>query len=401
MSLTKHAENDTAADSIRSSLEKIREYMAEHYDEPLTLDQLAGMTSLSPKYFGELFKKHFGQSVTDYLTEVRIYQAKRYLRDTDGLLRDIARKVGYNDEFYFSRKFKKEVGVPPSAYPRSATRRIAALSPSSVGYLLALGIVPVAAPVDAKWTPYYYNAYFSRIPIHLKQGEADSGETGDELLKGRPDAVIGSEQPRNLRLLSALERRSLPWFVPDRQLGWEAQLRQVAEFLNAQGRCEAWITAYRRKAELARNLVGQAVGTDSFVVLRLCGNSIHLYCNRGIRDVVYHDLQLRSACLKADVYNDKISLQQLRLLDPDRILILICPDAETRTAWLALQHSAEWRALPAVNGGRIYPIPSDPWFEYSAFSINRMLNEMLMMFTGKCPNDDLEYVHGDGRFSEL
>ncbi|RED85202.1 helix-turn-helix domain-containing protein [Cohnella phaseoli] len=401
MSLLKHADSDAAADSVRSSLEKIREYVAEHYDEPLTLEQLAGMTSLSPKYFGELFKKQFGQSVTDYVTEVRISQAKRYLRDTDGLLRDIARKVGYADEFYFSRKFKKEVGVPPSAYTRSATRRIAALSPSSVGYLLALGIVPVAAPIDAKWTPYYYHTYYSRISIHLKQGEMDATDADNALLRGRPDAVIGYEQPRSPRLLAALERRSLPLFVPDRQLGWEVQLRQIAEFLDAQGRCEAWITAYRRKAEQARELVGQAVGRDTFVVLRLCGNNFYLYCNRGIRDVVYHDLQLRAACLKADVYNEKISLRQLKSLNPDRILLLVCPDDETRTAWLALQHSAEWRTLAAVSGGRVYSIPSDPWFEYSAFSINRMLNEMLMMFTGKCPNDDLEYVHGDGRRSEL
>ncbi|MFC4597307.1 helix-turn-helix domain-containing protein [Cohnella hongkongensis] len=397
------AETATAADSAPHSLEPIREFIAEHYDEPLTLDQLAGMTGLSPKYFGELFKKRYGQSVTDYLTEVRIQQAKRYLRDTDELLRDIARKVGYSDEFYFSRKFKKEVGVPPSAYPRRGKQRIAALSPSSIGYLLALGIVPVAAPLDAKWTAYYYHHYFSRIPVHLRlqPGEADMAGDGSDLLKSRPDAAIGREPPRSPRLLAALERRSLPLFVPDRQFGWQGQLRQIADFLGVRERCDAWISAYRSKAESARQLVGQAVGRDSFAVLRLCGGEFYLYCNRGIRDVVYHDLQLRSACLKADVYNDKMSLQQLRRLNPDRILLLVCPDAETRSAWLMLQHSAEWRGLTAVDSGRVYPIPSDPWFEYSAYSIHRILNEMVAMLTGKCPNDDPAFVHGDGSPSAL
>lgn len=43
----------------------------------------------------------------DYLTELRIGHAKQLLRDSDLYMREIARKVGYHDEFYFSRKFKK------------------------------------------------------------------------------------------------------------------------------------------------------------------------------------------------------------------------------------------------------------------------------------------------------
>ncbi|RIE01067.1 helix-turn-helix domain-containing protein [Cohnella faecalis] len=277
------------------AIEEARVYIAEHYDEAITIDLLADKARLSPKYFGELFKKRFGQSAMDYITEVRIRHAKRYLRETDELLRDIARKVGYSDEFYFSRKFKKEVGFAPSAYLRNSKHRIAVLSPSSIGYLLALGIVPVAAPLDAKWTAYYYHSYASRIPFHLKPGDGDFSEDTETLLKSRPDIVVSHERPSDSGLPDALERSALPLFVPAEQDNWIGKLRRIASFLDKEERCEAWIGAYRHKADLARRDVERLTGKETFVALRLWGNTFHLYCNQGIRDVVYRDLGLNPA----------------------------------------------------------------------------------------------------------
>jgi len=113
-------ESATDMMTTQISLKDIRNYIAKNHHQPLTIDHLAFISGLSPSYFGEAFKKAFGQSATDYLTELRIGHAKQLLRDTDLLFRDIARKVGYSDEFYFSRKFKKEVGVSPSSYSKIA-----------------------------------------------------------------------------------------------------------------------------------------------------------------------------------------------------------------------------------------------------------------------------------------
>lgn len=111
----------------RFNLAAVREYIAEHYHEPLSIDQLAGMAGLRPKYFGELFKKTFGQSTLDYLTELRISRAKQYLQESDYLLREIAHKVGYSDEFYFSRKFKRK---PESRLRRSSVNINGGLPPA-------------------------------------------------------------------------------------------------------------------------------------------------------------------------------------------------------------------------------------------------------------------------------
>ncbi len=70
-------------DVVQMSLDDVRIFMANHFDLPLTIDYLALITGLSPNYFGEAFKKSYGQSATDYLTELRIGQAKQLLRETD------------------------------------------------------------------------------------------------------------------------------------------------------------------------------------------------------------------------------------------------------------------------------------------------------------------------------
>ena len=61
--------------------------------------------------------------------------AKRYLAESDERLREIAQRVGYKDEFYFSRIFKKKVGMSPSEYARNSRRLIAACSSSIIGQL--------------------------------------------------------------------------------------------------------------------------------------------------------------------------------------------------------------------------------------------------------------------------
>ncbi|MFC4098906.1 helix-turn-helix domain-containing protein [Paenibacillus xanthanilyticus] len=119
--------------AARMSMDEVRAYIISHYHEPLSIELLAQLAGLSPNYFGEAFKKATGRSVMDYVTGLRISRAKQLIRETDLYMREVAISVGYSDEYYFSRKFKKEVGVSPSAFGRSARQRFAVLSASSIG----------------------------------------------------------------------------------------------------------------------------------------------------------------------------------------------------------------------------------------------------------------------------
>lgn len=387
-------DSTNSARNGRANLAEIREFMAQHYHEPLSLGQLAGMAGLKPKYFGELFKKTYGQSTMDYLTDLRISRAKQYLQESDYLLREIAQKVGYSDEFYFSRKFKKEIGVPPSAFVKEQKRRIAAGSAAVMGQLLALNIMPVAAPLDSKWTFFYYNQYYNHIETHLRVDLLDQEAELDKLIRSRPDVVIGHEAlPSTWK--ESLPKNALTLFIPEEQNRWEIQLREIAGFLGREQHYADWMQKYQRKAEMVKRELAASVGGDTFLVLRLSRSELYLYSNKGIRDMLFGELGLNPAYVHNEmVYNEPVTLEELSVMNPQRLLLIICPDAATRMHWLSLQHSPGWKALEAVVNNEVHQLPSDPWFEYSAVAIDRMLEEVLLMFTGKCTSPQQDGVHG-------
>lgn len=97
-------------------VEKTKAYIHEHYNRNLTLETIAKEVFVSPVYLSFLFKHVESVNLTDYIAHVRIEQAKRLLQTTTRKTYEIARMVGYQDEKYFSRLFKKKVGLTPTEY---------------------------------------------------------------------------------------------------------------------------------------------------------------------------------------------------------------------------------------------------------------------------------------------
>ncbi|KPV58772.1 ABC-type Fe3+-hydroxamate transport system, periplasmic component [Paenibacillus sp. A3] len=95
-------------------------YIDEHYAEPVTLHSLASLFQCNVRQLQRLFKARLQLGPIDYLMQVRMQNAKAMLRQTDAPLQHIAESVGYSDGYYFSRMFKKYVGVSPLLYREQA-----------------------------------------------------------------------------------------------------------------------------------------------------------------------------------------------------------------------------------------------------------------------------------------
>lgn len=102
----------------RQNLQSVKEFLDENYQSKISLDLLAERFYINKFYLTRIFKEQFGESVTEYLLQVRITQAKQRLRFTDKSIEEIAHECGMNDANYFSRMFKKVEGVPPGEYRR-------------------------------------------------------------------------------------------------------------------------------------------------------------------------------------------------------------------------------------------------------------------------------------------
>ena len=76
---------------------------------------------LNASYLSKLFRKETGKTITDYLTDARIEKAKRILEDySDVRMYEVGSLVGYPDPMYFTKLFKKHVGMAPKEYQDSA-----------------------------------------------------------------------------------------------------------------------------------------------------------------------------------------------------------------------------------------------------------------------------------------
>lgn len=94
-------------------------YINDHYDEDLTVSDIAERFYVSESYLSSIFKNNSGKSVMKYVNEVRIERAKTYLERTNMSIGQIANCVGFGDINYFSRKFRTIVGMTPSEYKRA------------------------------------------------------------------------------------------------------------------------------------------------------------------------------------------------------------------------------------------------------------------------------------------
>lgn len=90
-------------------------FIAENYSEPISIADVAASVSLTPVYFGTLFKRETRICFRDYLNTIRVNQAEDMLRTGKWNVTEVAGHCGFSDVFYFSRLFKKYKGIPPSA----------------------------------------------------------------------------------------------------------------------------------------------------------------------------------------------------------------------------------------------------------------------------------------------
>ncbi|HKL80365.1 MAG TPA: AraC family transcriptional regulator, partial [Mobilitalea sp.] len=97
-------------------INKSKAYIEENYHRDISLDDVSRYADISPYYFSKLFKEETGENFIEYLTNIRIEQAKKLLQNRDMSIKIICADTGYSDPNYFSRIFKKQVGVTPTEY---------------------------------------------------------------------------------------------------------------------------------------------------------------------------------------------------------------------------------------------------------------------------------------------
>ncbi len=118
LSDTLHQITSSRQNKANSIIEKADLYILEHYNEDISLDEIAKHVNLSSYYFSRFYKNSTGTSFSDKMVTVRMEKAKVLLKREDLSIKDVSYMVGYVDPNYFSKIFKKSTGYNASEYKK-------------------------------------------------------------------------------------------------------------------------------------------------------------------------------------------------------------------------------------------------------------------------------------------
>ncbi|MBW7454993.1 AraC family transcriptional regulator [Paenibacillus sepulcri] len=345
--------------SPNQTLDLTLDYMEQHYHEGITRNKLAVMAGMSADYYSRAFKKKVGKSPMEYLTDIRINQAKQSLVLSRDSFRTIAHSVGFSDEFYFSRKFKAATGRSPSAYVNKIkySEKIASLKHLLTGHLVALGIEPYAAVIN--------NGY--PVTTQFRNTIAIGGYKPDleKLMTAQPDLIVTCEfrdfeKSQKEKMFDQIAPTiTLPFFQD-----WRIHFQSVARIVGKEKEAGEWLERYDYKAERTRKQVSRKVGDETMLIVGIGEDSLCIYGQRNLGTVLYGDLQLNMPEGVAEIrHYREITPEELAGYDADRILLTSHKHDGTREMDEAIRRQAEalfasrrWKELKAVRGGKVYDI---------------------------------------------
>jgi len=360
-----------AEDPLYRHVEEARRAIVERYDESLDMEELARLSGASPSRFYQAFREHTGFSPHKWLTAVRLNASLARLSNAPASIMEVAHSIGYADELYFSRLFKKHMAVSPSEYVARTNRRIANLCPVFRGDFAALGITPAFAPPRG-WT-----------------------DRPEELLPrlraAKPDIIFTHPVPDEL--YDALRRiapvEMIVWKGPG-ALSWKERLRHIAETLELAGVAERWLSLFETKAANARAHVRKALGGAPFLLVGAYAGGFRVFGNRRkkMSDLFYAELGFAPPPEALGIgFLDAERLEDIAALPCDNILLLL-PDSLPESYGYRL--AIRWRELKSGPTACLLLRHSDPSLYNAAFYeslLDQTVNQLLRGDILKSPSE--------------
>ncbi|WP_167859609.1 helix-turn-helix domain-containing protein [Paenibacillus cymbidii] len=344
-------------------------FMRERFAEKITLATLAGIAGFTPSSYSRAFAKTMGQSPIDYLIGLRISGAKRLLSETGSRVKDVSAAVGFENEFYFSRIFKQQVGIAPALYIKR--RKIRVATASCLDYqdnLQSLGYEPVAS-VNCFRYPWMSDEEYARI----------TAEQMNRLEQVRPELIIGDyfHQPLADRLGDIAPATFLP-----SESDWRIIHGTIAELVGLEEEGRRTIRGMElREREAAREL-GHALGNETIIVLQINHRLARIQgtVRHPLNELLYGGLGLKPG---ANIPNNHFRLElppeRLPSLQADRLFVHRNHlPAGSETVYERMRATSAWNAIKAVRYGQVRHIPN--WFRMSwnPPGRSRIIDELLL-----------------------
>ncbi|KKO50962.1 AraC family transcriptional regulator [Paenibacillus sp. DMB20] len=379
------------------AVERTIQYIENHYTENITVKELAKSAQVPYWQYTPIFQELTGKRPLDYVTELRINRSKQLLIQSDDPLREIARRVGFSDEYYFNRRFRQTTGIAPKQYARlmrnnkkirdwtghivdipARPERIIYYG-ETFGDLFALGVDPIGGGT----IPPHLGEFQERLKHVTDIGHPVEPEILAEL---RPDLIIFSnpDERKYNQIAKIAPTVTFNSFAP-----LEQRLYTLGDMLGRRREAEKWLKRYNAKAAIAWQRMSPSIclGETASVFTYEHGRRLFVMGSAGLSSGLYHPNGFLPVTEVQKLLHDgqgfaEIEEASLPAYAGDRIFMLLPENGESRFAMEELMNSSLWHSLPAVRKGQVYLLEAAQW-NYADAITRELLLEALPKLLGR------------------
>lgn len=375
--LLRHSVPETEVPDDRARLQSSIRYIGDHYDQTITVDELAADIGLTRASYTRQFKKITGKLPLEYVNAVRLERSKQLLQLTDDRIHEIAQNVGFSSEYYFGRRFKQYAGISPGLYRRHHRQEVRVFAPYLEDFVLALGVKPVLQCSHHSWGRQHYLG-LDDVP------EFDVSQQDAQFNVGNIPDFIMLNKGHDRWNLDRFEQVAPTFYVEHLGEDWRSILRSTADVLGKVNRVQDVIGAYEDKASEAKSRLSLYMRGKTVAFLRISASDITLYGDQQgyVGPVIYQDLGLtpHSRVQQWTRHERRIfiGLEQLSQLNADHLLITFDTGNSAKPGdERELLDRDEWKRLPAVKSGNVYEVDFMSWMNYGVISHGKKIEDVL------------------------
>jgi len=356
------------------TVEQTIQYMQNHFQNTITVKQLVDMASIPAWQYTSIFKELTGKKPLDYLNELRINRSKDWLVHTDNTLRDIAERVGFTDEYYFSRRFRLMTGFSPRQYAISMRQN--ALVKDWDGHEVSIPATPNRVLYCGESIGDLETLGIELVGCHMiSKGKPFSQEQASELA---PDLIIFDHSDETLY---AQMCELAPTLTYNSRGSLDERLLMLGEWFGKKKEAQQWLLHYNSSTLLMwqqlQTFIRPNETASVFIYHR--GERLFVMGNIGLSSILYHPDGFLPAEKVQDILTSgrpykEITEKTIHQYAGDRVFMMLPESDESRAAMEKLMRSPLWRNLPAVKNGFSYLLDERDWNQEDASTRDKLLS---------------------------
>lgn len=347
-------------------------YMYKHYSGKIKLGELATIAGLTETSYSRSFKKEKGVTPFQYLNQIRIDCSKELL-EQDCPIQEVTERVGFGNEFYFSRLFKRQVGLSPTVYIKRRQLRVGVAC--SYRYRESLRTLGTDAV-------YEMNGYTVEEQT-AEENRKFVQDQLDALREAQPEIIVADY--RHLPFMERLKAIA-PTFCVEFSMDWRTNYWRIAELVGRETEARHNMDQLEQKIGYARETLAPRLGQETVTVMRFFLGRIRVY---GINDHPMNNLLFKELGLKPGSLVPQHELSReytcasLPPFETDHLLLckhMIRPEDEAKYA--ALMAGEAWRSMKAARSGHIRLTPNWIGMSWAPSGQNKIIDFLLDAYQG-------------------